>query len=640
MAGLNSGGGGTSASGIRAGRAFVSMGLDSSLLERGLRNVETRFHSFGKTLLKIGGVVGGIGASVLGPLGAIFFETIKHLDDVNDAATRLGTTPEILSNLGHAADMSGSSMEDLESALGKMQKNLASGSDAFKALGLNAKELSGLSLDQQMEAIADALANVENPTERSALAMEIFGKSGRSLLPMLEDGAAGLKAFAEENRALGGEIGGEEAKKGARAMDAYDRVVKVLKNTVRSLGVALLPAVDEIEMLSRWVITAGQSIRKFISDNRQVIQIVAAVAAGLVVAGGAIAALGGFFMLAGAAISGVLAVLAALKVAILVALSPIGLTVIAIAAIAAGLAYLFSLTSAGQGFFGELLGGFGALGEIIQKVMGGVGDALAIGDLKAAGEIAFVGLMLAFAKAIAFMTDRWNKFKSFFVDGWHDAIKLLKLAWNALDEWFSDAFLSLAKLLNDSFGKAIQGMMNDAADALNKADILGLFGDTVKALRDVAGAFGTGQFSTELEKQRKMNKQEHEDKVKAIEDEARLEQEKRDKARADNKADADKDVNTLQRLLDMLTGRAAAMRAAMAGVSFMMGFLFPSDKNRGRLGIGESVKGQFGGASARQAFAFGDKGVQKEQLEVQKDIRAGIKELKASVDDLDGVAFA
>jgi hypothetical protein len=41
-----------------------------------------------------------------------------------------------------------------------------------------------MSRDQQIEALADAISRVEDPAQRTAIAMDIFGKSGNKLMPM------------------------------------------------------------------------------------------------------------------------------------------------------------------------------------------------------------------------------------------------------------------------------------------------------------------------------------------------------------------------------------------------------------------------------------------------------------------------
>ncbi len=651
MAGLNTTGGGAGggAGAIRAGRSFVEMFLDDSKMIRSLEKLKNRFQGFGSTLLKIGGVTAGVGASILGTLGGIFFETAKHFDDVNDAATRLGTTPEIFTNLGHAAEMSGSSAEDLESSLGKMQKTLVDAAKnggqseaAFKALGLSAKDLVALPLDEQMEAIAQALSDVENPTHKGALAMNIFGKSGRALLPMLEDGAEGLRAFRKQNQLLGNEVSGENAKKGAAAMDAFDIAMKSLKGTVRAVGAALLPTVEQIEAFQNWIIMAGGTVRRFIADNRAAILSVAAVGAGLWAAGLAIIALGLGFTLAGSVIGGFVAAAVAIKAVILAIVSPIGLAVIAIAALAAGLVYLFSLTESGQGLFASLRAGFGELVDDVKAMLGGIGDALKVGDFRLAGKIAFVGLMLEFAKAIAFIQDKWNGFKGFFVDGFHDAIMLIRLAMNDFGAWFTDQFFNIFKLVNEKFGETLRAMLSAAGDiaaglgAKQDAETFRFLANTPKGLLNSA-----------IDTAKAKNEQDRKDQNNKIHNDAFDAQKARDAAREKDLNDAKADVKKIGDMLNGLVGQAAKQLAdkllkdtALAAAGFAIKFLFGKRRSDQLSELGDSVKGGFGGANARQIFAFGDKSVQEKTLEATEQVATNTKEIGKKIDGLDGVGFS
>ena len=71
-------------------------------------------------------------------------------------------------------------------------------SNAFTKLGLNAAELAKLPADQAFSTIAQKISEIQNPAERATAAMQIFGKSGQSLLPLMLSVAEGIKAAQEE----------------------------------------------------------------------------------------------------------------------------------------------------------------------------------------------------------------------------------------------------------------------------------------------------------------------------------------------------------------------------------------------------------------------------------------------------------
>jgi len=83
--------------------------------------------------------------------------------------------------------------------------------------------------------VADAVAKIQNPAERSAMAMKVFGRAGSEMLPMLEGGKEALKGYIDEARRLGLIYTDEDAKRGAAfndQLDAFTKVLTRLKETV------------------------------------------------------------------------------------------------------------------------------------------------------------------------------------------------------------------------------------------------------------------------------------------------------------------------------------------------------------------------------------------------------------------------
>ena len=77
-----------------------------------------------------------------------------------------------------------------------------------------------MSPDERLGAIADRLMAVRSPALRTAMAMDVFGKAGVQILPMLSGGAAGLAAMRQQARALGLSMSGDTVKAAAQLNDA------------------------------------------------------------------------------------------------------------------------------------------------------------------------------------------------------------------------------------------------------------------------------------------------------------------------------------------------------------------------------------------------------------------------------------
>lgn len=186
----------------------------------------------------------------VGAVGSFLANTAKQAlefgDQINKAATRAGVATETLSELSYAAKLSGVDMGALVKSLQFMQKGLVEASmgtgeakRALDLLGITAKDVSGLSTQQQFEFFADKIAGIANPSQKAYVAMRIFGEAGVQLLPMLEEGSAGLRRFAEEAQRLGLSFSKENLDRLTAQKDAIDK----LSSAWQALAVTIVGSV-------------------------------------------------------------------------------------------------------------------------------------------------------------------------------------------------------------------------------------------------------------------------------------------------------------------------------------------------------------------------------------------------------------
>ena len=174
---------------------------------------------------------------------ALFVKSaIDQADAANILAGKLGITTEALTKLQYAAQLSDLSQQALEGGLKKLTVTLTSAQDPaskaaqyLDALGLSARQLIALPADQQLGRIGDALNNVENQSQRAAIAQKIFGKAGMDLLPVLAEGSAGIRNLGEEAGRLGVVISTDLAARAGLFNDNLDR----LKAAASGAGLAV-----------------------------------------------------------------------------------------------------------------------------------------------------------------------------------------------------------------------------------------------------------------------------------------------------------------------------------------------------------------------------------------------------------------
>jgi hypothetical protein len=166
----------------------------------------------GQGLASIGTSVAGLvnpftaGLAAVAAFGAGATAVASSLVALEDRVERLGRLSnqlgvsfdfvQVLEEAGNRADVS---IEQLSGSFARLQNTLASGdeeskkaSDALRQLGVTVAEFGALSEQQRIELIGERLATIEDPAQRSAAAIALFGRSGVQLLPFFNelDGAA------------------------------------------------------------------------------------------------------------------------------------------------------------------------------------------------------------------------------------------------------------------------------------------------------------------------------------------------------------------------------------------------------------------------------------------------------------------
>lgn len=199
-------------------------------------------------------------------------QSFENIDALDDAAAKIGISTEALSALRYAAGFADVSMSALDTSIGKMNVNIVKAAEgskplaaAFEKLGLDAKELQAAGTEKAFGMIADALAAIPDHAERSARAVEIFGKSGKELLPILSEGSEAIRAWTEEGRNMGVVISDVDAAKVAEAADAMTRLGAMWDGVGNTLAIKVAPLIETISKSMGDIGLAGGSIGEQIS---------------------------------------------------------------------------------------------------------------------------------------------------------------------------------------------------------------------------------------------------------------------------------------------------------------------------------------------------------------------------------------
>lgn len=149
-------------------------------------------NAFDQAAVGVGVAFGAIAAAGAG-LAAGFQAAITSLGNFQDLAEKTGASAEGLASFSIAAGIAGTSIDEIANASVKLTKNLTGVDDeskaagaAIAALGLNLQDFKKLAPEDQIDEIAKALGNFEEGAGKTAVALDLFGKSGAELLPFLK----------------------------------------------------------------------------------------------------------------------------------------------------------------------------------------------------------------------------------------------------------------------------------------------------------------------------------------------------------------------------------------------------------------------------------------------------------------------
>ena len=199
------------------------------------------------------GVLGGVAA------GAISVSALKGavdmLDMLDDLSEKTGIATESLSALRYAGEVVGTPIEALATGVRKLSLNMAAAAGggkeqaaAFQAIGVAFKNLDGSlrGSDAVLGDIASKFASFRDGPEKAALAVELFGKAGADMIPLLNKGASGIADLRTEAERLGVVFSGDLAANAAEFNDNLKKISLSGQAFATTMAGQVLPTLNEL----------------------------------------------------------------------------------------------------------------------------------------------------------------------------------------------------------------------------------------------------------------------------------------------------------------------------------------------------------------------------------------------------------
>jgi len=225
---------------------------------KALSGITSAVFSMRSALVVLGGAAG---------FGYMVKASIDATDTLKKTADKIGTTTEALSALRYAAEISGVATNTLDMAMQRFTRRTAEAAkgtgeakSALKELGIDARKLQRLSLDQQMLVLSDAFSGVGSEADKVRLAFKLFDSEGVALVNTLSLGSKGLEDLFGRAKALGIVMSGNAAGGVEKAKDALHDLFSVGKGLRDQFVAGLAPAIEEIvNKLTNFVIRTSDA---------------------------------------------------------------------------------------------------------------------------------------------------------------------------------------------------------------------------------------------------------------------------------------------------------------------------------------------------------------------------------------------
>lgn len=193
-----------------------------------------------------------------------------YADEILTLSAQTGLATGTLQEFSYASELLDVSVDTIQGSLTKLTRNMgeaAGGSDAakeaFDRLGISITNADGslrTSEDVFYEAV-DALGEIENYTERDAIAMDVFGKSAQDLNPLIIQGTERFKDLAEEAHKTGYVLEEDTLSALGEVDDAIQRLDKRKEAFKNSMAAEFAPSMTEaIDGINESIGEAGDAL--------------------------------------------------------------------------------------------------------------------------------------------------------------------------------------------------------------------------------------------------------------------------------------------------------------------------------------------------------------------------------------------
>jgi len=205
---------------------------------------------------KISGFSKGIGGKVSSLTGIISSASSAIAsfgsnvgDEIAKTARVIGMSTDAFQKFRYIGERSGVSIDEMDLALKKLTVNLGKNADGtietLARLGISIDDMKSASPDDVLSIIAEGFKNIESPSERASIAVDLFGKSGAKMVNVLEEGKDGISRLGNEATKLGYVLSGSVLDSSEELNDQILNMQTSFKAIGNSMSAKFMPMVSK-----------------------------------------------------------------------------------------------------------------------------------------------------------------------------------------------------------------------------------------------------------------------------------------------------------------------------------------------------------------------------------------------------------
>lgn len=173
-------------------------------------------------------------------------ETAEYGDSIDKMSQKIGISAEAYQEWDAVMQHSGTSISTLQGAMRTLTKQVESGSEAFKQLGISEQEVAELSKEDLFSRVIEGLQGMEEGSERAYLAQQLLGRGASEYGALLNTSAEATQEMKDRVHELNGVMSTEAIQASAAFQDQLQDMNTALDGLKRNITNEFLPSIAEV----------------------------------------------------------------------------------------------------------------------------------------------------------------------------------------------------------------------------------------------------------------------------------------------------------------------------------------------------------------------------------------------------------